>query len=208
MVSNNYTKLNKMTLAGQVKKVLKQSFTKKNISLRFRIARIQPLHPKAIHEKLIPSSLYRRNNITQKEKNANSISNKKDEKEDNDIQWGKQYATKKKLNNIVVTTIPIHHESIVIGVSEINLKYYVDVPTNFTTINERITLDPSNLVVNIDEVLIKMEVGTKNFTVQLNKQYQMVICIVPFASFACKKHPRQNYSQNHVVTSKNNLNIM
>jgi hypothetical protein len=43
------------------------------------------------------------------------------------------------------------------------------VPTNFTTINERITLDPSNLVVNIDEVLIKMEVGTKNFTVQLNK---------------------------------------
>ncbi len=48
--------------------------------------------------------------------------------------WGKQYAIKK-LINIVITTIPIRHESIVVGVSEINLKYYVDVPINSTTIN-------------------------------------------------------------------------
>lgn len=94
MVNNNYTKLNKITLAGQVKKVLDQSFNKKNILLRFKIARIQSLNPKAIHEKIIPSSLYTKTKITQEEKNANSISNEEDEEKDNDIQWEKQYATK------------------------------------------------------------------------------------------------------------------
>jgi hypothetical protein len=38
-----------------------------------------------MHEKTIPSSLYLVNN-TQREKNVDSISNKEDEEEDNDIQ--------------------------------------------------------------------------------------------------------------------------
>jgi hypothetical protein len=51
------------------------------------------------------------------------------------ISNGKNNMLQKKLINIVVTIIPIHHESMVAGVSKIDLRYYVDVPTNSTTIN-------------------------------------------------------------------------
>jgi len=51
------------------------------------------------------------------------------------ISNGKNNMLQKKLINIVVTIIPIHHESMVDGVSKIDLRYYVDVPTNSTTIN-------------------------------------------------------------------------
>ncbi len=51
------------------------------------------------------------------------------------ISNGENNMLQKKLINIVVTTIPIHHESIVAHVFEINFKYYVDVPINSTTIN-------------------------------------------------------------------------
>lgn len=60
-----------------------------------------------MHEKTIPSNLYLVNN-TQKEEDANSISNKKDEEEDNDIEWGKQYATIKLINIIRTITIFDH----------------------------------------------------------------------------------------------------
>jgi hypothetical protein len=61
------------------------------------------------------------------------ISNEKDEKEDNDIQWGEQYVAEELIN---ITTTPLDLESLVPSVSKINLKYYVDVPTNSTTINQ------------------------------------------------------------------------
>jgi hypothetical protein len=56
-----------------------------------------------MHEKTILSILYLVSNA-QRGKNADSISNKKDEKDNNDIEWGKQYATTK-LINIIGTII-------------------------------------------------------------------------------------------------------
>jgi hypothetical protein len=63
------------------------------------------------------------------------ISNEKDEEEDNHIQWGKQYFAKE-LINITTTITPLDHESLVVSVSKINPRYYVYVPTNFSTINQ------------------------------------------------------------------------
>lgn len=42
----------------------------------------------------------------------------------------------KELINITTTTTPLNHESLVASVSKISPKYYVDVPTNSTTINQ------------------------------------------------------------------------
>jgi len=64
------------------------------------------------------------------------ISNEKDEEEDNDIQWGEQYVAKELISITTTTTTPLDHESLVVSVSKINPRYYVDVPTNSTTINQ------------------------------------------------------------------------
>jgi hypothetical protein len=65
--------------------------------------------------------------IHKREEDIDSIFNEEDEEEDNDIQFGKIYvATKIK---------PLNHESLAITVCKINCKYYLDVATNFTTIN-------------------------------------------------------------------------
>jgi len=64
------------------------------------------------------------------------ISNEKDEEEDNDIQWGEQYVAKELISITTTTTNPLDHESLVVSVSKINPRYYVDVPTNSTTINQ------------------------------------------------------------------------
>jgi hypothetical protein len=72
--------------------------------------------------------------IHKRGKNIDSISDEEDEEEDNDIQFGKQYVVTE-LINITTKIIPLGHESLVTIIDKINLKYYVDVATNSTTIN-------------------------------------------------------------------------
>ncbi len=63
MVSNNYIELDKITLVNWVEKVLDQSLTTKNILSRFRVGRIWPLSPIAMHE-INLNNLYITNNTT------------------------------------------------------------------------------------------------------------------------------------------------
>jgi hypothetical protein len=86
MININYIEPNKIALAGWVKKSIDQSLTKKNVISGFKVGGIWQLILGAMYGKIIPNSLYLINN-THREKNADSISNKEDEKEDNDIQW-------------------------------------------------------------------------------------------------------------------------
>ncbi len=58
---------------------------------------------------------------TKREEDVGSISNKEVEKEDNDIQWGKQYAIAKLINIIGTIIILDHKWSLIVGVSKINL---------------------------------------------------------------------------------------
>jgi hypothetical protein len=51
MVNNNYIALDKTTLIGWVDKALNQSFTKKNIMLRFKVTGISQLNLRAMDEK-------------------------------------------------------------------------------------------------------------------------------------------------------------
>ncbi len=44
------------------------------------------------------------------------------------------------------------HDNLSISVFEIHPKYYVDLPINFTTINQETIIDTTNVIVNIDEV--------------------------------------------------------
>jgi hypothetical protein len=106
MINNNYIEPNKITLGGWVKKSIDQSLTKKNIISGFKVGGIWQLILGAMHEKTIPNSLYLVNN-THREKNVESISNKEDEEEDNDIQW-KKYVIAKLINIIGTTTILDH----------------------------------------------------------------------------------------------------
>jgi hypothetical protein len=50
-------------------------------------------------------------------------------------------------------------------VFEIHPKYYVDLPINFTTMNQEITIDTTNVIVNIDEVTPELEMGGNNFII-------------------------------------------
>jgi hypothetical protein len=59
MLRNNYNKLNKVTLARWVNKVLNQVLSKKNIKIRFRVdIGIWPLNPKAMDEKFSPTKVH------------------------------------------------------------------------------------------------------------------------------------------------------
>jgi hypothetical protein len=86
MININYIEPNKIALASWVEKSIDQSLTKKNIISGFKVGGIWQLILGAMHGKIIPNSLYLVYN-THKGKNADSISNKENEKEDNDIQW-------------------------------------------------------------------------------------------------------------------------
>ncbi len=89
MVSNNYIKLDKVTLANWVKKALDQSLTEIFFLLLFRITKIWPLNPTTMHEKTNPSSLYITNNTktnNRQVENNDFTSNEENEKEDNKIQ--------------------------------------------------------------------------------------------------------------------------
>jgi hypothetical protein len=97
MINTNYIELDKITLTNWVEKSIDQSLTKKDIILGFKVGGIWQLNLGTMHEKTILSSLHLVNN-THKEEVVDSISNKEDEEEDNDIQWGKQYATTKLIN--------------------------------------------------------------------------------------------------------------
>jgi hypothetical protein len=91
--------------------------------------------------------------IHKKEEDIDSIFDEKDEKEDNDIQFGKQYVAIELINITTKITL-LDHESLVTTIHKINLKYYVNVVTNSTMINKGIPMDTSNLDVNIDEATI------------------------------------------------------
>jgi len=58
MVKRNYTKPNKVTLAGCVNKALDQTLTRKNIMSRFKGTRISPLNPKTMDVKISLSTIY------------------------------------------------------------------------------------------------------------------------------------------------------
>lgn len=59
--------------------------------------------------------------------------NEKDEKEVNNIQWGKIYITTKLIN--ISTTILLAHDNLIVGVYEIHPKYYIALPINFIVLN-------------------------------------------------------------------------
>jgi len=67
---------------------------------------------------------------------GNSTSNEKnevDEKEDNNIQRQEQFVTIDLINISII--IPLAHDNLTIGVSEIHPRYYVNLHTNFTSMN-------------------------------------------------------------------------
>jgi hypothetical protein len=72
--------------------------------LRFRVARIWPLNPTTMHEKINPNNLYTIGNTTinnRQREDGDSTSNEEngvDEKEDNNIQWEEQSTTTKLIN--------------------------------------------------------------------------------------------------------------
>ncbi len=92
-----------------------------------------------MHEKTNLSNLYTSNNTTTNNtqgEDGNSTSNEKnekDEKEDNNIQWEKRYTTIELIN--ISTTIPLAHDNLVVSVSKIHPKYYVDLLINFIAMN-------------------------------------------------------------------------
>jgi len=59
--------------------------------------------------------------------------NEKDEKETNNIQWGKIYITTKLIN--ISTTILLAHDNLVVNVYEIHVKYYVALLINSIAMN-------------------------------------------------------------------------
>jgi hypothetical protein len=58
------------------------------------------------------------------------------------------------LINITTKIIHLDHKSLPTSVHKINLKYYVDVAKNSTTINQGTPIDTSNLDANIDKATI------------------------------------------------------
>jgi hypothetical protein len=84
-----------------------------------------------------------------------------DEKKDNNIQWEEQYATTKLIN--ISTTTPLAHDNLTIGVTKIHPRYYVDLLTNSTSMNQETTIDTTNVTMNIDEDAPRLEVGSNNF---------------------------------------------
>ncbi len=60
-----------------------------------------------------------------------------DEEEDNNIQWEEQFATTKLIN---VLATPLAHDNLTIGVTEIHLRYYVNLHTKSTSTNQETTI--------------------------------------------------------------------
>jgi hypothetical protein len=50
------------------------------------------------------------------------------------ISNGEKYATKENIS--ITTTTPLYHESLTASVFKMNLRYYVDMPTNSIAINQ------------------------------------------------------------------------
>jgi len=72
-----------------------------------------------------------------------------DEKEDNKIQWEDQFAITKLIN--ISATIPLAHDNLIVCVFEIHPKYHVDLHTNFTSMNQEIAINTTNVIMNINE---------------------------------------------------------
>jgi hypothetical protein len=94
-----------------------------------------------MHAKINPSNLYIIDNTTtnnRQREDGDSTSNKEnevDEEEDNNIQWEEQSTTIKLIN---ISTTPLAHDNLTIGVIEIHPKYYVDLHTNSTSMNRKL----------------------------------------------------------------------
>lgn len=120
-----------------------------------------------MHEKINPRSLYTIDNTIANNKqgeNGDSTSNEeneKDEEEDNNIQWEEQYATIKYIN--ILTTTPLAHDNLIVGVFKVHPRYYGNLLTNFITMNQEIVINTINVIMNINEATIELEVGNNNF---------------------------------------------
>jgi hypothetical protein len=92
-----------------------------------------------MHEKINPKSLYTTDNtITNNRQGGNgdftsNEENEIDKKKDNNIQWEEQYVATKLIN--ISTTTPLAHDNIIVGVFKIHPRYYVNLLTNFITMN-------------------------------------------------------------------------
>ncbi len=70
IVKRNYTKLDKITLAGWVDKALDLSFTRKNVMLAFKCIGIWPFNPRAMDSKIDLNVSYTLQNLAKEEEES------------------------------------------------------------------------------------------------------------------------------------------
>jgi uncharacterized protein with NAD-binding domain and iron-sulfur cluster len=159
-----------------------------------------------MHEEINPSNLYTIDNTTtnnRQREDGDSTSNEEnevDEEEDNNIQWEEQSTTTKLIN--ISSTTPLAHDNVTIGVTEIHPRYYVDLHTNFTSMNKETTIDTINVTMNIDEDAPSLEVGNNNFMSIIQQGLANGNLFALFhlpTKKTQRKEPIVDYSQSHAM---------
>jgi hypothetical protein len=125
MVSNNYSKPDKIILVAWLDKTLDQALVKKNIISWFKVTSIWPMNSKAMDEKTTHNTLYTLGNVD-RTRGDDGESNEKDE---DHLQW-LEHSTTTKLINIATTLEPTCETSQAENVTQNIPRYYVFVPRN------------------------------------------------------------------------------
>jgi hypothetical protein len=147
MINRNYIKLDKISLARWVDKALDQALSRKNKISRFKNTRIWLLDPKAMNERIRPSSLYTIVNQIREDQDDDYQSN---QEEDGEMEWAKQNVVEK-LINITSTAEPTTHEFMLNNVAQNQPRYYVDMPTLSRIINLELVSLTKKLVETLEQ---------------------------------------------------------
>lgn len=130
------------------------------------------------------------------------------------IKWGGRWQNimgKTKLINTTTTMDILNHGMHVDDAFQDHPKYYVDMPMTIASMDQGVATNPTNVFMNINKFTLDVKIETKNFehltqeTLSTNKFLSLPHLL------ARKTHSRKplvDYSQNHVVTSCQYLNIM
>jgi hypothetical protein len=140
-----------------------------------------------------------------KEEEDVSISNEEDE----NMLWEQCFVITNLLN---ITRYITHHESTTNDMFQYQHRYYMDLPRNLVIENKKITIYPTNMVVDINEGTFKVEQKTMNVHEHLNQGTSSTNNMLSLLHLHPKRTNNRkiliNYSQSHVVSSNQYLSIM
>jgi hypothetical protein len=118
---------------------------------------------------------------------------------------------KTKLINITTTMDILNHGMHVDDVSQDHPKYYVDMPMTIASMEQGVSRNPTNMFMNINKSTLDVEIATKNFE-HLTQEALSTNNLLSLPHLLTRKSnnrkPLIDYSQSHVVTSCQYLNIM